>query len=713
MVLAWEARSGRLSTVVPKRGSTVTPSQLRTDAGVDTAIFRLLLEGVKDYAILMLDPEGRIVTWNQGAENLHGYPSEEIIGEHLSRFYPREEVLAAKPDLALKVASETGRYEEEGFRVRKDGSLFWANAVVTTLREDSGALLGFALVTRDLTEQRAADERLRQAEERIRLMVTAVKDYAIFMLDQDGYISSWNLGAQRLKGYTAAEVIGKHFSMFYTEEDVRSGKAERELEAAARMGRVEDEGWRVRKDGSRFWANVVLSAVRDSTGKLRGFAKVTRDTTERMRAQEQLKARAQQSSAVADLGLHALQTPDLQPVLQRAAEAAASILGTELAVAMELEPDGTSLRVTAGVGLQEGLVGTARVPVKGTLSGLVLETREPAVTFDITREKRFRPAELWLTHGAVSGAVVLIPTPEADQPFGTFGVYATTKRAYSEDDIRFLQALANVVATAIARRKTEERLRAVEHAAEQERLRVTQAERALRERDDFLSVAAHELRTPLTAMRLQLQGLSHALDRGEMGLPGVPPRLHRALKHTDRMGILVERLLDVSRIAAGQMTLHREPLDLVKLVREIVDDLSDQAANAGSEVRLDLRAQPVGDWDRVRLEQVVMNLLTNALKYGAGKPIDVTVDVEGDLAHLVVKDQGIGIQPEDLGRIFRRFERAAPSSHFAGMGLGLYIAGHIVDAHGGTVHVESAPGAGATFRVTLPLRPPAGPPPKR
>jgi signal transduction histidine kinase len=301
---------------------------------------------------------------------------------------------------------------------------------------------------------------------------------------------------------------------------------------------------------------------------------------------------------------------------------------------------------------------------------------------------------------------VIIPTTEAGRPFGVFGVYSRTVRAFTEDDVRFLQSVANVVATAIARRKAEERLWAVERSAEAERLRVAQAEQALRERDEFLSVAAHELRTPLTAMRLQLQGLQLSLERGEMSPANVTLRVRRALRHTDRMGTLVERLLDVSQISAGWLTLHLERLDLVQVVRQVVEELADQARDMGSELRLVVRAHPAGEWDRLRLEQVVMNLLTNALKYGAGKPVDVSVDLVDGRARLVVRDQGIGISEEDAKRIFNRFERAAPRTHFAGMGLGLYIARHIVEAHAGTISVQSAPGAGATFQVDLPVQPP-------
>ncbi|HEX8694608.1 MAG TPA: PAS domain-containing sensor histidine kinase [Longimicrobium sp.] len=246
-------------------------------------LYQLLVESVQDYAIFALDAEGNILSWNAGAKRLKGYTREEIVGRHFSTFYPPEDLAAGKPAWELEVAAREGRLEDEGWRVRKDGTLFWANVVITALHDASGALVGFAKVTRDLTDRRRAEEQLRQSEERFRLLVHSVKDYAIFSLDPDGYVTSWNEGAQRIKQYTEREIVGRHFSLFYPPED--RGKPPRLLKEAEREGRVEDEGWRVRKDGERFWADVVITALRDARGELVGFAKVTRDLTDRRAAE--------------------------------------------------------------------------------------------------------------------------------------------------------------------------------------------------------------------------------------------------------------------------------------------------------------------------------------------------------------------------------------------------------------------------------------------
>ena len=260
------------------------------------ARFRLLVESVKDYAIFLLDPRGHVRSWNAGAENIKGYLADEIVGKHFSTFYPAEDVAAGKCERELEIATEEGRFEEEGWRIRKDGSRMWANVTITALRSREGSLIGFAKVTRDLTERRQAEEEAR----RFRLLVDSVRDYAIFMLNPDGYVATWNIGAERIKGYSAHEIIGKHFSTFYPPEVAASGKCEYELEVAVREGRFEEEGWRIRKDGSRMWANVTITALLNPDGTLFGFAKVTRDLTERRRAEESERALAAERAAVAE-----------------------------------------------------------------------------------------------------------------------------------------------------------------------------------------------------------------------------------------------------------------------------------------------------------------------------------------------------------------------------------------------------------------------------
>ncbi|HLL52334.1 MAG TPA: PAS domain-containing sensor histidine kinase [Myxococcaceae bacterium] len=480
---------------------------------------RLMIDSIGDYAIFMLDPGGVIQSWNPGAQRIKGYLPEEIIGEHFSRFYLPDEAHSGKCERELEVASQQGRYEEEGWRVRKDGTVFWANVVISAMRDPAGGLLGYVKVTRDLTERMQAEERLRASEERFRLLTESVKDYAIFMVDPAGRVATWNAGAERIKQYRADEILGQHLSRFYPPEDVAAGKAERTLATAAREGRFEDEDWRVRKDGTRFWANVVVTAIRAGNGKLLGFTKVTRDLTQR-------------------------------------------------------------------------------------------------------RE------------------------------------------------------------------------------AEQDRLRLAQAQEAVRLRDEFLTIASHELKTPLTSLQLQLQSLGHrvaAVD-GKLG-----QRVERATRSCERLTELIDRLLDVSRISSGSVSLQLEQVSLSDLVTQVVDRHHEQAANAGCELIARITPGLDGASDRLLLDQAVANLLSNALKYAAGTPVEVSLTREGDLARLEVADRGPGVPEEALSRIFERFERAASLKHYGGLGLGLYIARELVLAHGGTVEARNRPGGGAVFIVRLPL----------
>jgi len=350
------------------------------------------------------------------------------------------------------------------------------------------------------------------------MLVESIKDYAIFMLDAGGRVATWNAGAQRIKGYLAHEIIGRHFSVFYPEADILAGKTEHELRAATRDGRFEDEGWRLRKDGTRFWANVVITALRDPSGALLGFAKVTRDLTERRQLED-------------------------------------------------------------------------------------------------------------------------------------------------------------------------------------ERVRLARAHEAVRLRDEFLSLASHELKTPLTVLRLQLEALRERLPADDRITRA---KLDRSNRAGQRLTELVEALLDVSRIATGQFTLHPERADLADIVATAVDRLHETATAAGCALSVTADCA-IGTWDRSRIDQVVTNLVSNAIRYAAGTPIEVTVTRSSDDAVIAVRDRGPGLADGQVNRIFERFERGASIRHFAGLGLGLYVVRQITEAHGGGVTAENSTGGGACFTVRLPL----------
>ena len=260
-----------------------------TDQLTSERRFQLLIASVTDYAIYMLDPNGYVNSWNPGAQRFKGYVADEIIGQHFSVFYTEEERQLGVPERALRTAREEGKFEAEGWRVRKDGTRFWASVVIDPIVDEEGQFIGFAKITRDMSSQRAAQQALRDSEERFRLLVQGVTDYAIYMLSPEGIVTNWNAGAARIKGYDESEVVGTHFSRFYTEEDRAAGSPEWALERARRTGRYEAEAYRVRKDGTQFWAHVIIDAIHDANGELLGFAKVTRDITERKLAAEALE----------------------------------------------------------------------------------------------------------------------------------------------------------------------------------------------------------------------------------------------------------------------------------------------------------------------------------------------------------------------------------------------------------------------------------------
>jgi PAS domain S-box-containing protein len=278
----------------------------------DSESFRMMVVGVRDYAIFMLDPDGIIVTWNEGAERIKGYTAGEIIGQHFSRFYTPEALARDWPAEELRQARKHGRFEDESWRLRKDGTRFWANVIITALRNSKGDVIGFSKITRDLTERRAHEEAQRQSEENIRLLVEGVKDHAIFLTDPNGVVLNWNAGAERVLGFRSTEAIGRSVSLVYTDEDIAAGKPEAELADARETGYSEGLRWRVKAGGTRLWADVTITALRDADGSLRGFANIVRDLTERSRVQ-QLETESQRINEFIAMLAHELRNP-LAPI---------------------------------------------------------------------------------------------------------------------------------------------------------------------------------------------------------------------------------------------------------------------------------------------------------------------------------------------------------------------------------------------------------------
>ena len=471
--------------------------------------FRLLVESVTDYAIFMLDPDGRVASWNRGAERLKQYSADEIIGQHFSRFYPAGDIEARKPEIELECAMRDGRVEDEGWRIRKDGTRFWALVVITLLRDDSGKVVGFAKVTRDLTERREAEQRLRESEEQFRLLVERVEEYAIYLLGPTGQVASWNSGAEKIKGYSAAEIIGKNFACFYTAEDVAAGRPQKNLEIAARTGHLHDEGIRVRKDGSTFQADVVITALRDGAGTLRGYSKVTRDVSDQIRARE-----------------------------------------------MEAEK--------------------------------------------------------------------------------------------------------------IA------------------------AERANQAKDEFLATLSHELRTPLTPALAAASFMAE--NAGELPAK-FSDEVHLIRRNVQLEARLIDDLLDLTRISTGKIALHLQRMDAHAVARDALNIAKSDIHRKGLHVTTRWAADDHHVWgDPVRLEQVFWNLINNAVKFTApGGEIQIRTSNEQARFRFEIVDTGIGIEPERHGSLFKAFEQGDSNTarQFGGLGLGLAICKNLVDLHGGTISVTS------------------------
>jgi PAS domain S-box-containing protein len=327
--------------------------------------FRLLVQSIVDYAIYMLDPDGKVTSWNAGAERIKGFQTDEVVGKHFSLFYTEEDRKAGMPQKVLDTARREGKFEGEGWRVRKDGTRLWASVVLDRIDGPDGKLVGFAKITRDMTAQRQAQLALLDAERRFRLLVQGVTDYAIYMLDTDGRVTNWNAGATRIKGYAPDEIIGEHFSRFYTPEDFDAGVPTHALETARETGRYEAEGWRVRKDGTRFWASVVIDAIKDDNGELIGFAKITRDQTEKREAQLRLEEsreqlfRAQKMEALGQLtGGLAHDFNNLLTAILGAADLASRNSGDEERLKRLL--DGIRSSAQRGAGITKQLLAFAR-----------------------------------------------------------------------------------------------------------------------------------------------------------------------------------------------------------------------------------------------------------------------------------------------------------------------------------------------------------------
>jgi PAS domain S-box-containing protein len=517
--------------------------------------------------------------------------------------------------------------------------------------------------------------------DQFRLLVESVMDYAIFLLDPRGIVMSWNAGAERIKGYSADEIIGRHFSAFYPIADVERHKPDRELEIAAAEGKYEEEGWRIRKDGTRFWASVLITALRDERRELVGFAKVTRDLTERRRNEQNLRIlQSVTETALAHLALDDV----LQSVLDTIVEA----LEIDTAVILLATEDGQTLAARAAHGLEEEVELGVRIPMGQGFAGRVASEGRAIVIDDIKHSQVINP--ILREKGLQS--LVGVPLRARAKLIGVLHVGSYRPNRFQPHDVELVSLIADRIAIAIENAELFEAARAARQDADA-------AESAVRMRDEFLSVAAHELKTPLTAAKTAAQLLGRTFRGGQLS-PTQAKALDTVEKQIGKLSRLATQLLDTVRLESGRIEFEFEDVDVSALLRDAIE----QARTTTDRHTFTLDA-PDGlrvRADALRLEQVFTNLLDNAVKFSpSGGAIEVSAIAATTTATITVRDHGIGVPREHRARVFDQFFQAHPNR--SGLGLGLYISRTIVERHGGTMYAEQPPGAGTRFVISLPL----------
>ena len=633
----------------------MTPSpdydRVRVDMArpIDTETSERLLEAMPD-AIVMVGRDGRVLRVNRLAESLSGYSREELTGMAVEELVPE----ALRPaHVTHRTAYQRqpsvrsmGAHLDIRFR-RKDGSEFPADIALSPVTTDEGVLIVASV--RDITERKRVEEELLRAQERFRLVVEGVRDYAIFMLDADGRISTWSPGAARLKGYEAEEIIGRHFSVFYPEADADAGKPARELATAAETGRHEEEGWRVRKDGSRFWANVVITAIRDQAGKLLGFAKITRNITERKREDDRLRAVLE----VAQASLEGRREDELLRVIaQRARALAESALSTVVLV----DPEEQIVTVAAADGPRAAAIVGRQFPLAGSVTEQVLASGRSAVLADRPAASGERAAVLAASD---VGPSVTLRLASGERVIGGLGVINEPgDRVFTDGDRQLLELFAAQAAVAIDYTRARNDLQRLAVLEDRERIG--------RELHDGAIQA-------LFAVGMGLQGM--AMMTADSALR---ERLDAAVGQVD------EVIRDLRNYIFGLRPGLAADRYLGRALRELAEQLERQHGvvcavdvDEAAAARLAGRAADV--------VQVAREALSNVGRHARAATCRLALRGEPGFAVLEVEDDGCGFVPGE-----------------GGGGWGLRNLGERAAAMGGSLDIEPVPGDGTTIRLRIP-----------
>jgi PAS domain S-box-containing protein len=626
----------------------------------ERAYHAYLLENIHD-AVTATDERYIITAWNKGAEQMFGWRADEALGRSVYELIPTD-YGDEQLEEALRELSETGRRRSEGLRYSKDGTPLYAEALTIALRGEQGEITGYLGIHRDITERKRAEEQLRfQAD-----LLGAVGQ-AVIATDLEGRIIYWNRSAQDLYGFSAEEVMGRPV-VDITPSEAYLERVE-EIMLQLRAGRSWSGEFEVRrKDGTSFPAMVTDTPVHDEQGNLVGVIGISTDITERKRAEREIERRTHQQAVVADLGLRALaEHDDLQALMNEAVALVARTLDVEYSKIVELLPGGEELLLRAGVGWREGLVGKARERAGlGSQAGYTaLISNEAVIVEDLREETRFEPPPLLVEHGVVSGMTVVIPSTEG--PFGVLGAHTTSHRTFSEDDINFLQAVANVLATAIERRQAQQKLD-----------EVTEAERSRIARD------LHDE---------ALQDLSGALvDAQRLEALSTDPEVSRL---SERLLATLDRMGPHLRGAIYDLRLEREhdrPFDV--LLEELVELQRTMAPHL--KIALDMQAGTLegslGETGREIL-RIIGEALTNACRHSEATSVWVRVGISNGILYGEVEDDGRGFGPT----------QPPTAATTGGGGVGIRAMRERANHLGGELNTESEPGQGTKVRFELVL----------